>query len=85
METTLRALTPEQAAEVLQVSTRTVYRCMRTGRLPAVKVMGQWRIAEQALAEFLRGQVPAPPERPAAWQRGGSTRPKRAVKRGEKG
>lgn len=48
-------LTPEQAAEFLSVSVSTVYRELRAGRLPGLKVGQQWRIGRAALLDMLTG------------------------------
>ena len=42
-------LTVQQYARVMQVSPQTVYRNIRAGRIPAVKVLGQWRIPRAAV------------------------------------
>lgn len=42
----LRLLTLEAAAEILQVSKRTVLRMIQKREVPAFKVGGQWRIRE---------------------------------------
>jgi len=56
--------TLEQVAKLLQVSQRTIIRLIKTGRLPAVRVGKQWRIARSDLQEYLRssGQQPPPPD-----------------------
>ncbi len=46
-------LTPAQAAVVLNVSRETVYRLVRSGRLPSVRVGGQLRIPKRTLAQRL--------------------------------
>jgi putative molybdopterin biosynthesis protein len=51
--------TPEEVAEVLKVTTRTVYSMLRRGRLPASRVGDLWRISEENLREFLSGVSPA--------------------------
>ena len=42
----LKFLTLEQAAEVLQVSKRTVHRLIQRKQMPDFKIGGQWRIGE---------------------------------------
>ena len=42
-------LTVRQYAQAMQVSTRTVYRNIRAGRIPALKVLGEWRIPRTAI------------------------------------
>lgn len=49
------ALTPEQAAELLAVSVSTVYRELRAGRLPGLKVGQQWRLSRSTLMDLMGG------------------------------
>ena len=47
-------LTPEEAAERMQVSLSTVKRWLRSGELKGVKPGGRlWRIEEEALQQFI--------------------------------
>jgi excisionase family DNA binding protein len=39
-----RCLTPEEYATARRISTRTVYRLIRSGKVPAERVGAQWRI-----------------------------------------
>lgn len=48
-------LTPEEAAKYLRVSPATVYRHLRSGRLPGAKVGQQWRIRKVDLDRYLSG------------------------------
>jgi excisionase family DNA binding protein len=48
-----KALTVEQAAEVLQVLPITVRRWLRSGRVRGVKLGRVWRVPESALHELL--------------------------------
>jgi excisionase family DNA binding protein len=48
-------LTPEQVREHLQVSMKTVYRLIRSGKLKAKKVGSQWRIKPEDLERFKEG------------------------------
>lgn len=50
----LRLLTPEEAAERLNVSPLTVRKWLRSGRLRGVKVSVLWRIREQDLEKFIK-------------------------------
>jgi excisionase family DNA binding protein len=50
----LRLLTLREAAQMLQVSTRTLQRMIRKHDLPAFKVGGQWRVRESQLAQWIR-------------------------------
>jgi excisionase family DNA binding protein len=49
----IRLLTLSEAAELLQVSTRTLQRMIRQRQLPAFKLGGQWRMREAQLTEWL--------------------------------
>jgi excisionase family DNA binding protein len=51
--TALDFLTVNQAAKVLGVSRRTVYRLVKTRKVPTKKVGGQWRISRAHLEEFI--------------------------------
>ena len=51
----LKLLTLNEAAELLQVSRRTLQRMLNRKELPALKVGGQWRIHEKRLAQWLEG------------------------------
>ena len=56
-------LSPRQAAELLNVTRDTVYRLIRSGQLPSVRVGGQLRIPKRTLASRLaetRGGWPLP-------------------------
>jgi len=50
----LRLLTLREAAQMLQVSPRTLQRLIRKHDLPAFKVGGQWRVRESQLAQWIR-------------------------------
>ena len=74
-------LTTEEVLEYLQVNLRTVYRLIKAGKIPAVRVGRQWRFRKRDIDAWLDSQrprgggsrpVPAAPARPAA----GSTRPR---------
>jgi excisionase family DNA binding protein len=49
----IRLLTLSEAAQLLQVSTRTLHRMIRSGNLPALKVGGQWRVRETQLEQWV--------------------------------
>ena len=56
-------LSPREAAASLNVSRETVYRLIRTGQLPSLRVGGQLRIPRRVLAACLaetRGGWPLP-------------------------
>ena len=52
----IRLLTLSEAAQLLQVSTRTLHRMIRGGDLPALKVRGQWRLRETQLQQWVEHQ-----------------------------
>ena len=49
-------LTTEEVLDYLRVNVRTVYRLIRTGRIPAVRVGCQWRFRKSDLDEWLLSQ-----------------------------
>lgn len=73
-------LTPEQAADHLQVSRRTVYTLLRQGKLPGKKIGGSWRLSTAALEEFLRHPDPQPPAPQASSGRPRTSRTTRVLK-----
>lgn len=58
-------LTPEQVAEKLQVTTRSVYNWLRSGKLKGLRAGGSWRVTEDDLMAFLTGTAPEPEKKPA--------------------
>jgi excisionase family DNA binding protein len=52
----IRLLTLSEAADLLQVSTRTLQRMIRNGQLPAFKVGGQWRLRETQLRQWVENR-----------------------------
>lgn len=46
-------LTVSEAAQVLRVSSKTMYRIIRTREINCVQVRGQYRISSQAIAEYI--------------------------------
>jgi excisionase family DNA binding protein len=78
-------LTTEEVLEYLQVNLRTVYRLIKAGKIPAVRVGRQWRFRKRDIDAWLDSQRPrggsraaaaapatAAPSRPA----GGNARPR---------
>ena len=74
-------LTTEEVLEYLQVNLRTVYRLIKAGKIPAVRVGRQWRFRKRDIDAWLDSQrprggsrpaVPAAPVRPST----GTTRPR---------
>ena len=68
---TQRLLTAGEVAEQLRVSTMTVYRLIRRGELPAVRVGRNYRVRSEDLEQYLSQQVvdPASVEFPEAGER----------------
>lgn len=48
------ALSVEEVAQILRVSTKTVYKVIRNQELPAVKIGREYRIAKSAVVDHLR-------------------------------
>lgn len=61
-------LTTEEVLEYLQVNLRTVYRLIKAGKIPAVRVGRQWRFRKGDIDAWLDSQRPraASPTKPAA-------------------
>lgn len=57
-------MTPEQAAEYLQLHITTVYKKLKDGSLPGGKVVGQWRLLKSELNEMIRGRKGIRPAQP---------------------
>lgn len=51
-------LTTEEVLEYLQVNLRTVYRLIKAGKIPAVRVGRQWRFRKSDIDAWLDGQRP---------------------------
>ena len=51
-------LTTEEVLEYLQVNLRTVYRLIKAGKIPAVRVGRQWRFRKRDIDSWLEGQRP---------------------------
>jgi len=59
----LAVYTPEQVAEILHCTPRTVYRYLRRNQMPGRKVGGRWRVLEEDLREYIHsGAAYAPTE-----------------------
>jgi excisionase family DNA binding protein len=50
-----RLLTVNEAADYLRVQPRTIRKWLREARLPAVKAGRLWRIEEDALSAYVKG------------------------------
>ena len=53
-------LTTEEVLEYLQVNLRTVYRLIKAGKIPAVRVGRQWRFRKRDIDAWLDSQRPMP-------------------------
>ena len=80
-------LTTEEVLEYLQVNLRTVYRLIKAGKIPAVRVGRQWRFRKRDIDGWLDSQrprgatrpaatTPAPPQAPAARPAAAPARPR---------
>ena len=75
-------LTTEEVLEYLQVNLRTVYRLIKAGKIPAVRVGRQWRFRKRDIDAWLDSQRPRGGSRPAPTsstplrQASGATRPR---------
>lgn len=54
--TKFKFYTPQEVADMLNVTLRTVYRYIKAEDLKANKVQGRWAIAEKDLEEFIYGK-----------------------------
>src|SRR5262252_1828688 len=59
-------LTTEEVLEYLQVNLRTVYRLIKAGKIPAVRVGRQWRFRKRDIDAWLETQRPRGGSRAAA-------------------
>jgi excisionase family DNA binding protein len=59
-------LTTEEVLEYLQVNLRTVYRLIKAGKIPAIRVGRQWRFRKRDIDAWLESQRPRGSGRPAA-------------------
>lgn len=53
MAQVIRVYTLDEVADIIGVTTRTLYTYIKEGKLKAVKVGRAWRITDKALTEFL--------------------------------
>ena len=68
-------LTTEEVLEYLQVNLRTVYRLIKAGKIPAVRVGRQWRFRKRDIDAWLDSQRPRGGARAAAAQAAAPPRP----------
>ena len=55
-------LTLQQAAEMLQISERTIQRMLKAGEIPGSQVGGQWRFDREQLRDMVRGEWKPEPD-----------------------
>lgn len=68
-------LTTEEVLEYLQVNLRTVYRLIKAGRIPAVRVGRQWRFRKGDIDAWLESQQPRSAKSPASSARAPAPQP----------
>ena len=68
-------LTPREVAEVMRVSTMTVYRLIKAGDLPAIRVGKHLRIRGEEVAAFLDARVVETPTHTRATPRRAEGKP----------
>lgn len=62
-----KLLTTRELVDLLHLDRVTIYKMVKDGDLPALRVGGQWRFAEEAVTAWLQGRKdePAPPAAPS--------------------
>ena len=63
----IELMTPREVAEVMRVSTMTVYRLVKAGTLPAIRVGKHLRIRRNDLRIYLDARVVQPDPEGAPW------------------
>ena len=61
----VRFLTVAEVADLMRVSKMTVYRLIRSGKLPAVQIGKAYRVREDELESYLNANYVKAPERSA--------------------
>ena len=67
-----KLLTTRELEEKLQLDRVTIYRMVKDGELPAMRVGGQWRFSSDAIDAWLRAQSGETPARSASSENGSS-------------
>lgn len=49
-------MTIEELANYLRVKKRTIYDWLKRGKIPATKIVGQWRFRKKKIEEWLESQ-----------------------------
>ena len=81
-------LTTEEVLEYLQVNLRTVYRLIKAGKIPAVRVGRQWRFRKRDIDAWLESQRPrsiAAGRRDRVRSPAAGSRPSARARRGRRG
>lgn len=55
MDTNTKFYSPDDIADMLRITRRTVYTYMKAGKLHAVKIGKYWHISQESLDAFLKG------------------------------
>jgi excisionase family DNA binding protein len=74
-------LTTEEVLEYLQVNLRTVYRLIKAGKIPAVRVGRQWRFRKRDIDVWLDSQRPRGGGRATSTAQPNATSPRQTVER----
>jgi excisionase family DNA binding protein len=61
-----RLLTTRELVDLLQLDRVTIYKMVKEGELPALRVGGQWRFSPDSVDAWLRGRRGVEPAKPAA-------------------
>jgi excisionase family DNA binding protein len=59
-----KLLTTREIVDLLQLDRVTIYKMLKDGTLPALRVGGQWRFSAEAIDSWLKGQRGEPPAEP---------------------
>ena len=54
----IKLYTLDEVADILQVTRRTLYTCIKAGQLKAVKMGKYWRVSEESLQAFISTGTP---------------------------
>jgi len=65
--TKIELLTPQEVADAMRVSTMTVYRLVKSGQIPAIRVGKHLRIRVADLNAYLESRMVTPSQEGGAW------------------